>query len=369
MSAVIFSEAHNSSLNSLTYNRPIASIAFGGRYRLIDFVLSNIVNAGVSHVGVITARNYSSLMDHLGTCQEWDLDRKNSGLYFLTPFASGTMTYYRGKIDQLCAAIEFLEGLKTDVVILADPATVCNIDFKDVLAAHVKSEADITIVADRAKHVKNDVYKLVLDGNPDGTPSAVYVDYVPTEGQLESMGIYLINREVLIEKVRSLSARGLYHLEQDLFQRSFNRGELKFNIYEFTDVVLRNNTVEHYIKNNLLITTDTVRKAIFKKDRPIYTRVRDEVPTYYGENSKVTSCSVADGCIINGTAENSVISRNIRIEEGATVKNSIIMKDCVIEAGAYIENAIIDRGITVTGDTKLIGTKTRPMIYGKGSAV
>lgn len=369
MSAVIFSEAYDNSLNALTYNRPLASLAFGGRYRLIDFVLSNIVNAGISYVGVITERNYSSLMDHLGSCQEWDLDRKNSGLYFLTPFASSTITYYRGKIDQLCAAIEFLESRNSDVIILADPATVCNINFRDVLDSHVKSGADITIVADRAKRAKNEIYKLVLDENPDGTPSAIYVDYAPKAKQLESMDIYLINRDVLIEKVRSLSARGLYHLEHDLLQRSFNHNELKFNIYEFTDVVLRNNTIEHFMKNNLLLTDDTVRKSIFKKERPIYTRVRDEVPTYYGENSTVINCSVADGCIINGYAENSVISRNIRIAKGAVVKNSVIMKDCIIESGAYIENAIIDKNVTISGDTKLIGTKTRPMIYGKGYSI
>lgn len=366
MSAVIFSESYNNNLNALTYNRPIASLSFGGRYRLIDFILSNVVNAGINYVGVITERNYSSLMDHLGSCQEWDLDRKNSGLYFLTPFASSTMTHYRGKIDQLYAALDFLEKFESDYVVLAEPATVCNMDLKDVLSAHIKSGADVTVVADRAKHDKTEMYKLVID-EKDGKPSAIYVDYAPSKDQLESMSIYLMSRELLIKKVRSLSAQGLYHFEQDFVQRSFNRNELTFNVYEFRDVVLRNNTIEHYLKNNLLLADDNVRSSIFKKNSPIYTRVRDEVPAYYGPKSKVNGCSVADGCIINGTVENSSISRDVRVGENAVIKNSVIMRSCVIESGAYVENAIIDKDVTVTGDVKLIGTPSRPMIVGKGT--
>lgn len=369
MTAVIFSEAYNNNLNALTYNRPIASLGFGGRYRLIDFVLSNIVNAGISYVGVLTERNYSSLMEHLGSCQEWDLDRKNGGLFFLTPFATSTMTHYRGKIDQLSAAITFLENYPSDYVVLADPATVCNIDLKEVLASHIKSGADITIVADRAKRKKDEAYKLVLDADENGTPAAVYVDYPPDTDQFESMGIYIIPQVLLITLVKSLSAQGLYHFEQDLIQRSFNRGELNFHIYEFKDVVLRNNTIGHYLKNNILLTEDTVRKSIFKKDSPIYTRVRDEVPSYYSSKSKVINCSVADGCIINGRIEDSSISRDVRVGEGAVIKNSVIMQGCVIESGAYIENAIINKGVTVTGDVKLIGTPTRPMIVGKGAVL
>ena len=233
---------------------------------------------------------------------------------------------------------------------------------------HIKSNADITVVADRAKHDKAEIYKLVID-EKDGKPCSVYVDYIPLKDQLESMGIYIISRDMLISKVRTLSAQGLYHFEQDLIQRSFNRNELSLNVYEFKDVVLRNNTIEHYLKNNLLLADDGVRKSIFKKDSPIYTRVRDEVPAYYGPKSKVNGCSVADGCIINGTVENSSVSRDVRIGEGAVIKNSVIMRSCVVESGAYVENAIIDKDVTVTGDVKLIGTPSRPMIVGKGTTL
>ena len=368
MSAIIFSEAYNT-INALTVNRPVASLPFGGRYRLIDFVLSNIVNSGISRVGVITESNYRSLMDHLGSCSEWDLDRKNSGLHFLAPYSSRSSGgHYRGKIDQLSAAVDFLEEFPSDHVVLADPVTVCNIDLREVLSSHLASGADVTVVADRAKHTKENIYKLVIDGE-NGRPTAFYVDHEPQDGQFESMGIYVLSRELLIEKVRDLAERGFYDFERDLIQGPFNRGELDFNIYEFSGVVLRNNTIEHYLKNNLLLTDETTRSGVFRKDRPIYTRVRDEVPAYYGAASSVRGCSVADGCIINGAIENSVISRGVQIGEGAVVRGSVIMTDCVIEPGAQIENAIIDRNVKIAGDVRLAGTESTPVIIAKGTAL
>lgn len=367
--AIIFSEASDNNLYALTQNRTVASLAFGGRYRLIDFVLSAIVNAGISNVAILTERNYRSLMDHLGSCREWDLDRKNAGLKIISPYASSETNACRGKIDQLSSALEFLETYPSDVVILADPASVCNIDIKDVLASHRASGADVTIMADRCAHEKKDTYKLVMDVDEKSRPKAMFVDYVPHEGQYESISAYVISRTLLIEKVRTLAAQGLYHFEKDFLQRSFNQNEVSFNVYCFDGIVLRNNTIEHYLKNNLLLNQPTIRESIFRPENPIFTRERDETPTYFGPECEAIDCAVADGSHLFGKIENSVIGREVLVEKGATVKNSLIMQGCVIQAGAYIENAIIDKNVTVTGDVRLIGTPAIPVIVQKGSKV
>ena len=365
---IIFSGIYNDGLDYLTRNRTVASLPFGGRYRQIDFVLSNMVNSGIERIGVITKYNYQSLIDHLGSCQDWDLNRKRGGLTILPPFASSSSGGYRGKIEELRAALPFLSKHEDEFVVLSDTDTICNIDIKKIIRQHEKSGKDITIVVSEATENENTISELVFDKNGDEV-SAMYLNYAASKGQYTSIGMYIISRELLIEKVSALASRGFYHLERDFLQQEFNKGELSVGVYCHDGLIMKNRNILEYFNNSLSMKNEEVRNAIFRPSRPIYTTVRDEVPTYYGENSEVTDCTVADGCHIEGKVDNSVLFRKVVIEKNAVVRNCVIMASCVIKEGAVVENAIIDKEATISSLRRIVGAQTSPMIVQKGEII
>ena len=366
---LIFSGIYNDGLDSLTKNRTVASLPIGGRYRQIDFVLSNMVNSGIHNIGVITKYNYQSLMDHLGSCQDWDLSRKRGGLTIIPPFASGTSGGYRGKIEELRAALPFLNQHHSEYVVLSDTDTICNIDFKKVVATHIDSGKDITIVAAPVSESETSISELAFDSDDGCEINGMYLNYAARRGQYTSLGMYIVRRDFLIKKVTDLSARGFYHMERDFIQQSFNKGELSVGLYRFDNLSMKNRNILEYYNNNLMMKEENVRNALFLPEAPIYTTVRDEVPTYYGNDSEVSDCVLADGCRIEGKIDNSVLFRGVVIEKNAVVRNSIIMAGSVIHEGAVVENAIIDKEASVSSMRRIIGATLSPMIIQKGEII
>ncbi len=369
IAGLIFSGIYNDGLDNLTKNRTVASLPFAGRYRQIDFVLSNMVNSHIYDIGVITKYNYQSLMDHLGSCQDWDLNRKRGGLVIIPPFGTGTTGTYRGKIEELRSALAFLGKKDAEYVVLADTDTICNIDYRKVIDAHISSEKDITVVASKASESEKSVSELVFD-SPDGeNVDGVYLNYAARGGQYASLGMYVIKREYLIEMITSLAAKGFYHLERDFIQQSFNRGSLDIGIFKFDNLVLKNRDIAEYYKNSLLMKNEKVKNEIFRPEAPIYTTVRDEVPTYYGEGSEVSDCLIADGCKLEGKVENSVLFRGVKVGKNAVIRNSVIMAKTVIHEGAVVENAIIDKEASISGLRHILGAPQSPIIIQKGEII
>ena len=314
MTGIIFSELYNDELNEFTHDRNMAAIPFGGRYRLVDFTLSNMVNSGITNVGVLAKQHYHSLMDHLANSQEWDLNRKNGGLLILPPFATENFNQaHRGKLDELRNALDYLQDATTPYVLIADAHVLYNMDYRPALEAHINSGCDITIVATQEDGSCTDPFTSVMKVDGSNQVTSYALDYVARNGDYAGMGVYIIDREKLIGIIREYTARGAYHMERDFIQHQFNRGELSINVYKFDGVVLRIRNVAEYFKNNLSLTDAGVSNALFRPDAPVYTRVNDEVPTYYGMNCQVSGCIIADGCIIEGSAEHCVLSRGVRI--------------------------------------------------------
>ncbi len=368
LSGIIFSNIYDGALGELTARRTVASLPFGGRYRQIDFVLSNMVNSNITSIGVITKYNYESLMDHLGSCEEWDLNRKNGGLYIIPPFAFGRADVYHGKLEALHTALNFLKSQNTDYIVLSDTITICNIDYREVLADHIKSGRDITAVA-KPPRSGADSYPMVFEKNDDGSAKSITVNCGAGENSLVGIGMFIMEREALIKVVTECVSAGFYHLEKDFIQKYFNEGKISVNVYEFEGTTLRNRDIATYLKNNILLTDEEIHKSLFKPAAPIYTKVRDEIPTYYGEDCVVNECIVADGCVIEGELEHSVLFRDVKIKEGAKVMGSVIMQGTKIGKNAYIENAIIDKNVTITEGTRLIGAKDSPVIIKKGETI
>jgi glucose-1-phosphate adenylyltransferase len=369
LAGIIFSDAFNKSLDELTRNRTVASLPFGGRYRQIDFVLSNMVNSGITAVGVIKKSNYRSLMDHLGTSQEWDLNRKKDGLKLLPPFVSGQSAEYRGKLDMLRAGLSFLNYRSEEYILIAETNIICSIDFQPVLKAHIDSGCDVTVVATRAAGNTNDPVELVLEQAEDGSVSSLSVEYAAKAGMYESLNMYILSRKLLTQSIEDMGAQGLHHFERDFLQRGLNNGRLRIGIYEYRGIALRNSSVAAYFQNSMELLNEAVMDGLFRPDAPIYTKVRDESPSYYGDDAKVSDCIIADGCTINASVERSILFRAVTINKGADVKNAVIMQGSRIGEGAILENVIIDKGVTVSPYVHLRSSPHHPIILHKGEIV
>lgn len=365
---IIFSD-YNGTLQELTHVRTVASLPFGGRYRQIDFILSNMVNSEISSVGVITKSNYRSLMLHLGSSQEWDLNRKNGGLTLLPPFATGNIGNYRGALDELQAALLFLKAQNTPYVLLADSSTICNIDFRPVLRTHIVNNNDVTVIATKASEPSTQKFDVVLESEDGLTASAVSVGTFVKPGEYSGMGMFLMGREALIELIEDSAARGLYHFDRDFLQRRFNKGELKIGIHTFDGIVLCNSDLASYYKNSMALLNETVKDSLFRPESPIYTKVNDEIPTFFGMDSNVSNSSIAGGCSIEGTVEGSILFRNVKIGKGAIVKNSIIMKGSVVSDNAVLDHVIVDKNATISPYTWLYSTAGNPLVIQKGETV
>ncbi len=360
---------NDASIGELTDKRTMASLPFGGRYRQVDFALSNLSSAGVRHVGIISRHNYQSLMNHIGDGEEWGLELEEGGLEFLTPYAQSVTDTYRGKLESLNSAMDFLEyGADDELVVMIDSAILSNVDLTDVLNKHVESGADVTVVTKAG--VANGVKKLDLALKVEnGQVTDMVVDYAAPAEYVASMDIFVLRKKWLIQQVKEMIARDKFHMDRDLVMGGWQRGKVSVNVYPFAGIAMFNESAEEYFRNSLALIKEDVRHDIFHGNHPIFTKVRDRVPTYYGEACDIENCLVADGCMLEGEAKDSVLFRQVTVCPGAEVKHCVIMNDSVVGEGAELKYVILDKNVTVTPGAKLIGTKTNPIIVKRGETV
>ncbi len=364
---VIFANTYDNLVPELVAERSMASIPFGGRYRLIDFVLSNMANSGIDNISVIVRKNYHSLMDHLGAGREWDLTRKRGGLNIVPPFAERSVKIYSGRVDALDSILNWLVDQKERYVILSDSYTAMNFDFNKLIRAHIDSGADVTMVynvAEIPEGARNDNYTIKIDNGR--VVELLSNDYRPGEQNL-SLNIYIIERESLIQLVRDAAVRGLVYFERDILARNLNL--LNVQAYEFTGYVSRVSDMKSYFDENMRLLKDGSMDQLFDPSNPIYTKIRDDNPTRYIEGSSVKNSVVADGCVIEGVVENSVLFRGCQVKKGAVVRNCVLMQDSVVETGCDVEYVVSDKNVHITADKKLTGTETFPVFVAKGHTV
>ena len=362
--------ANDAYLDALTTKRTMGSLPFGGRYRQVDFALSNLCAAGVRHVGIISRHNYQSLMNHIGSGEEWGLELEEGGLEFLTPYAMSDKDNYRGKLESLYSAMDFLTfGKDDDYVVMTDSAILSNIDLQDVLDSHIASGRDITVVTKQGIANGSKQLDLALKLDECGEVEDIAVDYMAPAEYLASMDIFVLSRKWLVEQVREHIARNLYHMDRDLVLGLWQKGKLSINVYQFQGIALFNETIPEYFRNSMLLLDKQVRHDLFFYNHPVFTKVRDRVPTYYGEDCEIENCVVADGCVLEGEAEDSILFRQVTIAKDAEVEHCIIMNDTVVGEGAQLEYVILDKDVTVRPGAKLCGTPNNPLIIKRGEVV
>ena len=362
--------ANDGAMGDLTAQRTTASIPFGGRYRQVDFALSNLTSAGIRRIGIISRHNYQSLINHVGSGEEWGLELEEGGLEFLTPFAMSADDHYRGKLDSLYSAMDFLTlSGEYDYVVMSDTNVLANVDISKVIASHKESGKDITIVTKEGITDGKKPIDLALKLDETGKIVDMAVDYAAPADYVASMDIFVFSRTWLIQQVREHIARSLYHMDRDLILGLWQKRKLSVNVYPFDGVALYNESIGEYFKNSLSLIDPAVRHNLFGANHPVYTKVRDQVPTYYGEACSVCNSIMADGCKLSGTVNRSLLFRGVTVGSGASVESCIIMNNSTVGENCELKYVILDKDVTVRPGSKLIGTANNPIIVKRGEIV
>ena len=313
--------------------RALAAMPFGGRYRLIDFPLSNMKNSGISSVGIIMPFNNRSLIDHVGTGKAWGFGRKTNSLFMLPGSVYGKRNNDdRFLLRDIIMNFRFIDYDNADYVVMSAVNTICNMDLRPMIAQHEKSGCDLTVA---------------------------YAGDIPLD-------VLVINRSFLIDIASwfsNLDFMGIRTIIAD------HLGDADIGRYEFDGEVIVINTLADYLAANLSLLNADTHRAIFHPDRQVYTNVQDRAPTFYTPTAKVKNSIIAAGCIIEGEVENSVIFRSSNVHKGAVVKNSVLMQHCNVGSGAYLNNFICDKRVHVMENAHVEGTREAPFFAQKGQII
>ncbi len=366
---LIFANIHEEALESLTNMRTMGSVPFCSRYRLIDFPLSNMVESQISNVGVVTNSNFNSLMDHVGTGKPWDLSRKTDGLYLLPPYSLSNTTMWGNRIDAIYGNMNFLDQSNQEWVLMSDCYNIMNIDFEKVFDAHEESGAAVTIVGVKGKKPSNMSSILVMDDvAADGKINSAVID-PDTDGEVfYSCNIILIKKYLLQTLITTAHSKNEVSFQRSILMNCINSG--KAYAYDATDCFIGTvDSVQSYYDISMSLLNKDIKHKLFVNDRPIYTKERDDMPTLYGNEAKAKNSLIADGCEINGTVENSILFKGVKVEKGAVVKNSILMQDTVIGENTKVNYIIADKNVNIKSGVELSGAENFPVSLSKDTRI
>ncbi len=364
---IIFGNLHDKDIGELTAVRSIASVPFGGRFRLIDFVLSNMVNSGITKVGVVTKTNYQSLMDHVGSGKHWDLSRKNGGLIMLPPFSAGDKSIYGSRVGALLNIEQFIRHSDEEYVVASDCDNVCNINLAEVVQAHIDKHADVTVVA-RSKALVNKKPRTVLETDRDGRVIKVLNTDKASGERTVFANIFVMNRKFLLNILDSASELGIGSFSKDLLVKGVK--EYRIFAYMQEGYFANIDSISNYYMHSLELLDKKIRDELFYRDGAnIYTKVRDSAPCKIGDGATVTNSLIADGCVIEGEVSNSILFRGVKVAKGAKIKNSIVFQDAAIGAGSTLNCVIADKLVTVLEGRTLSGHETHPYFIAKNAVI
>lgn len=359
--------ANNETIPPITDNRSILALPIAGRYRVADFVISAMANAGITNIGVAAKEKYSSLMDHIKSGRPWDLNRKQQGLNILPPnIGSAERAMSGGDADMLIGIKDFIRKSHQTYVILSMGSYIYNMDFDKVTDEHIKSRADITAVyTDMTGAEERELSRFVLyDIDSDGRIIDIESKPYYPKSVNAGLDIYVMEKALLESIVDECSARGNHDFVKDVLAQKTDG--LRMFAYRHDGYAGKIDSLKAYYENNMNFLKSAVRGELLNPSNPINTKTKDLPPTKYGKEARIENSFVSDGCIIEGTVINSVLSRAVHIKKGAVVKNSIIMQETVVESGAELDYVVFDKEVHITEGRRLLGQRTFPLAIGKG---
>lgn len=370
---IIFPNSYDSLVPDLVSERLMASIPFASRYRMCDFMISSMVHCGIDNISVLVRKNYHSLLDHLGNGREWDLARKNGGLNIVPPFAQKQIKVFSGRIEALESIRGYLMKQTEKYVILSDANMAVNFDFNALLDAHIKSGADVTMVYRKQEIPQSLIrqstagmdlyYALGINGD---RVSKIYINPKESGEMNFSLNIYVVERELLMRMVDEAYLHGDVYFVRDILEKKIDQMDVRGFCYD--GYVAHIHDMNSYFEENMRLLKEENLMALFSGNQ-IYTKIRDDNPTRYINGAKAKNVMVADGCVIEGEVENSVLFRGVKIGKGAKVKNCVLMQDTVIEDNASVEYVITDKNVTISEGKSLTGNDSFQVYVAKGQVV
>ena len=365
---IIFAYRQSPSLRELAQKRNACSIPFGGRYRLIDFGLSNLVNAGVDDVGIIVHTSYQSLLDHVGSGKDWDLSRKHGGLRMLPPFGLAGKhhsDHYRGRMDALTGVYSYLQKIRQDYVLLTTGDLVANLPIAKAFAQHLETGADITAISAPSTPADPRMTNYFAT-NEEGKIVDISLGN-PIPGGEVSLETYIMSKTLLLSLVDQCAAHDAASFSQGVLLSVL--GQMDLRTFRFEGYASRILSVAGYFQRSMELLDPNVRASLFPRARPIKTKDQSNPSTYYGPEAKSSNSLIADGCVIKGTVENCILSRGVIIEKGAHVENCILMQNATIQSDAVLRYAIADKNVRVCPGRMLMGHSTYPLVIAKNEIV
>lgn len=358
---IINLDENEDKIRELTRNRPLASIPIAGRYRIIDFILSNLTNAGVESIGIFAKMQSRSLMDHLSNGRPWDLNRKIDGLRF---FNFTTTDPCIDDITNFANNIEYLYKARQEYVIFTSSYMICNIDFKDILKSHIESGCDITMVYKKVEDAdKNFCGCDALNIDEDGNILSIGKNISNKKNASIGMGIYIMKKELLIQMINDCISTGHHRKVKSYIYNSLDK--LKVRSYEFKGYLACLNSLISYYRASMDLLDHKINRELFSLERPIYTKTNDEIPAKCSNDCVVKNSIIANGCLIEGTVENCIIFRRVKVSKGAILKNCIILQNCIIGENAKLYNIVTDKYVEIGANKELRGDITIPLVVEK----
>lgn len=359
---------NENNFGGLCKHRPVYMLPFGGRYRLIDFTISNMVNNGIKSVAIYTGKKMRSTMDHIGNGNPWDLNRRFNGLFLFPPILENDYGLYTGDIHQFHSTEPFFEHAKEKYVFICNPDILAKVDLNHAFKCFRETDADFTLIYKKQTDPQGDFIhkdKMIID----------------SEGNLKSMGLNLgtesefnlflemgfVKKEVFLALVRQSIERGDTNYLRDAMLQ--NKEKYKINTYEFKGHVENISDLKNYYDANLNLLKDEIAQETFYENGLVFTKSKDEPSTWYGKDSRVQNSLIANGCIIEGNVQNSIIFRGVKIGKDAVVKNSIVMQKGVIEKESIVVNSILDKYTCVEEGARIAGNSSMPYVVEKNQRI
>lgn len=367
---LIYAGESNPHLKDLTLSRSIGAVPFGGRYRCIDFILSDMVNSGITSVGVIAEKNYHSLMDHLGSGKEWDLHRKREGLFILPPYMTkDSSDMSTGSVGAIRTALGYVRRAPEPYCILCASGIIFNMDLTPMMEQHIASGADITMLycddGGTASEDSERDLRFVMDENRRIID--MELDSYRPKSISRSCDVLILHKDLLTYLIDEAYAHGEYDFKRDVILKKYRT--LRIMGYPHTGYIARLTSVSNYYKCSMELLNAQVQKDLFDSQHPIYTKVKDEAPAKYGPGATVKNSLLADGCNIEGQVENSILFRGVTVGKGAVVRNSILMQGVTVQDGAQLDHVILDKGVTILPGRNLVGYESFPIVIRKSLTV
>ncbi len=365
---IINSKEKENNFGGLCNHRPVYMLPFGGRYRLIDFTISNMVNNGIQSVAIYTGKKMRSTMDHIGNGNPWDLNRKFNGLFMFPPIFDNDYGLYTGDIHQYHSTEPFFQHAREKYIFVCNPDILNKVDLGKAFELFLETDSDFTLIYKKQKDEHGNFIhkdKIIING----------------EGKLESIGLNLgtetefdlflemgfIKKEVFLDLVRRSIERGNINYLKDAMLTW--RDEYKITTYEHKGHVENISDLKNYYDANMHILNDKIANELFYENGLIFTKSKDEPSTWYGRDSKVRNSTIANGCIIQGEVENSIIFRGVKIGKGAIIKNSIVMQKSEVEEDAVVVNSILDKYTCIERGAQIIGNTSSPYVVEKNKRI